>query len=971
MAKEDLLNASKFLDEPAGGLPPVDSTPTDSGLAPPEDLGVDLSVPVDSAETGVSVSDSLPKYWNFAGVETDIPMDKSTAAALVGFGDGFTDLWRGVEQLMGSEEAKSQLAAEKAAVNSLYNDPRFGTTARVGQVAGLLVDPIGFVVPGAKGKNLFQVATIGAATGTGYGLLGYVDEANGQTRAGNALIAGVTGGVLSPTLFAAGRQIMGFGSKMQKRAASSLLDTYKRQVWKFIENGATPKSARKMAQERMQWTTEDKARLIMASGKPFEMERARVALDDLGNEVRRSTGAPVFSRVQARQNYEALQSRTIKNVDAMMQQFSDTISKWRAGRVLNKIGRDVKDVAKSLGRGINKAVVPTVTRVAKIDPTIGKELISMEARVKMAQNRLHVKASAFLDEYRAMPTRVQREIQQHLQNQQHRKAYELFIKNGGTKGRWGEMQGIIKGLYKETKGVGYDLDKIPDYFPRRVKDVDGLAAHEDKAFNEELQLFRAQRRREPSDRELQAMINRITLKRSTGGFRTGSAFNKRRKDVLDMEEMAYYHELEPTFISYINDAVSDIERAKFLRRLGVKNTKFKTDGTDITDRLNEIIRTRRNEGRFGEEKVTELVDLLRSRFTSGEMAPSDAVQAFKNMTYISTLGNFKSAMTQLGDLAFSAHKNGIINTAIELMNRVPGIKRVVKRSHFRATKEQVGLEDAIQEFAGDRNGKKALDWILGKTGFKAMDRLGKETFLNAHLRKVKNRLNSEKYGVNEAARLRQQWRDIFGNETDKLIQDLKAGEFSDNVAVYLFNQLEEVQPIALSSMPQTYLDLPNGRIFYMLKSFTIKQLDLMRRDIFTKMAQGDIPGAFRGLTSLGTLFILANGTADTLKDFMTGKEVEFEDTLVDNVWKLLGINRYTADKAASKPFTSIVDTLAPPLSVYDRVYRAATDPHRIWEVSPFNGSQVLDKWFNNGEWTRTDNDRARSSVSQFHRTIDE
>ena len=37
-------------------------------------------------------------------------------------------------------------------------------------------------------------------------------------------------------------------------------------------------------------------------------------------------------------------------------------------------------------------------------------------------------------------------------------------------------------------------------------------------------------------------------------------------------------------------------------------------------------------------------------------------------------------------------------------------------------------------------------------------------------------------------------------------------------------------PINSTEMPLKYLKHPNGRVFYMLKTFTIKQFDVMRRD---------------------------------------------------------------------------------------------------------------------------------------------
>jgi hypothetical protein len=223
----------------------------------------------------------------------------------------------------------------------------------------------------------------------------------------------------------------------------------------------------------------------------------------------------------------------------------------------------------------------------------------------------------------------------------------------------------------------------------------------------------------------------------------------------------------------------------------------------------------------------------------------------------------------------------------------------------------------------------------------------------------------------EMGRLKQKWSPVFGDEIDNLIDDLKHKRLTDNVQVYLFDNLAEVQPISLSTMPQKYLDHPNGRLFYMLRSFTIKQLDLMRRDILTKLAEGRFKEGFGNFASLATLFVLANGTADMAKDFMTGKEIEMEDTMVDNVWKMVGLNRYTGDKVlAGTPGQAVIDMIAPPLTVWDRAIRSVGDPQKMWEVSPFNGLQIFDELLQTG-WTRSKSENNSAAWDSFHSTWDE
>ena len=93
--------------------------------------------------------------------------------------------------------------------------------------------------------------------------------------------------------------------------------------------------------------------------------------------------------------------------------------------------------------------------------------------------------------------------------------------------------------------------------------------------------------------------------------------------------------------------------------------------------------------------------------------------------------------------------------------------------------------------------------------------------------------------------------------------------------------------------------------------------------------------------------------------------------MVDNIWKLMGLNRYTGDRAISgTPGQAITDMLAPPFTVYDRIIRSAGDTQKMWEASPFNGLQIFDDMFNNGELTRTESDSYFNDLGKFHDSMD-
>jgi len=155
-----------------------------------------------------------------------------------------------------------------------------------------------------------------------------------------------------------------------------------------------------------------------------------------------------------------------------------------------------------------------------------------------------------------------------------------------------------------------------------------------------------------------------------------------------------------------------------------------------------------------------------------------------------------------------------------------------------------------------------------------MDTIGKEALLNAA---------HEKYmedAVKNPEKLKTKIEDIFGEETESVIEDLKAGKITDNVKLLVYSRLLDFQPAALSEMPEQYLKAGNGRVFYMLKTYTLKQFDVFRREVYNTFKNGDSQQkieAVKKLAYLSGLIVLSNAGADEIKDWMLGRETTLED----------------------------------------------------------------------------------------------
>ena len=161
--------------------------------------------------------------------------------------------------------------------------------------------------------------------------------------------------------------------------------------------------------------------------------------------------------------------------------------------------------------------------------------------------------------------------------------------------------------------------------------------------------------------------------------------------------------------------------------------------------------------------------------------------------------------------------------------------------------------------------------------------------------------------------------EMYEGKTSKIYNDIKNGDMTEDAKWHIFNRLTAVQPVGLSQMPAKFLDMKNGRIFYTLRSYQIKQLSSLRKQA-VKAIKGEtreerIEG-FKSLVTLGLLLVLANAGTDELKEFFSGRDEAFSDTVIDNILKLGMTNRYTM---SSRSKSTIAGTIwddfvsAPPL----------------------------------------------------------
>lgn len=321
-------------------------------------------------------------------------------------------------------------------------------------------------------------------------------------------------------------------------------------------------------------------------------------------------------------------------------------------------------------------------------------------------------------------------------------------------------------------------------------------------------------------------------------------------------------------------------------------------------------------GLISPSQEVEVRQILEARFN--QRGTHGLVQDVKNIGYIFTMGNPFSTITQIGDFAFTLYKNGAFNTML-------GIQKAI--SSNKISREDLGINKIAQEFESDSKTSKLVDKVFKIVGLNKIDSLGKESFINASFNRLQNEAKQAINNPNskEATKFYNYLNEIFGKETFEVMQDLNNGEVTDNVKYLLFSEISDFQPISLAEMPEAYLRSGNGRIFYMLKTYSIKLLDVYRNEVFKQFKKNPKEG-LENLIRLTFLVSMLGVGADTLKDFLMGREINLEETFIDNILKIAMFSKYQVDKSKREGIGRVImSSIIPPSNVIDDLQKDITD----------------------------------------------
>jgi len=573
------------------------------------------------------------------------------------------------------------------------------------------------------------------------------------------------------------------------------------------------------------------------------------------------------------------------------------------------------------------------TEISSVSKVIGGKLRNYDS-VSHAKTGTNLKeVEPFMEQFKLLPDLIKKEVTRHLNNRNYDAAKALARQhNSALVKEIDNVQNTLKKFKTELSEILPEAKLIDEgFFPRYTTDYTGLTktlnAAEKTQLKMALRAVAKSRNKGVADLtepERIDIINKIAqgykisyannklqiITPAVKAIGTGSSPTKARQiTTVTPEMMPYYANADEALSRYIRRATDFIEKKRFF---GAKNIVVDETGSiDINQSVAKLLNDELQKGNITDEGFDRLVDLIQVRFGAGEKSIGDVGQFIRDLGYAGTIGNPISALTQLGDLFTSAARYGLRNSVAAMVG-----PRNIKIA-------DVAIERVASEFDNPNKLAKRLDQLFTAVGFKAVDQLGKETILNASLRKFQGLAKSDK----GKAQLREEYKWLFGDDIESVLADLKDGIISDNVKAMSFSALADIQPVTRSEMAVNYLRNATGpvRLMYLLKSFTLKMYDLVRRDVYQKAKEGKVKEAATNATLLLGYLAAANVGTGVIKDVAQGREVDPTEIPDRALWSLLGVfglSKYTSERYLERGDVvgAVTNQLVPATPVIEAVF---------------------------------------------------
>lgn len=622
--------------------------------------------------------------------------------------------------------------------------------------------------------------------------------------------------------------------------------------------------------------------------------------------------------------------------------------------------REKKERKKKRGRLIRKFLQPASEFFGRINPDIAFLLSKYMTGLEAAQFRAASMVRNFQDGIAGIQNEADRselgrllsyspEPQQIAEGQHKeniRRRDELLIKYDLYNSFQLQVRPMLDQLYQEAKAAGLDINYLTEYFPRAIKDFQGLMKLYGKDVQNDFNAYieqeneRRQARGEKLITEAEKPIEfeiYLNQKKFVNPSRIPANIKERRSNIITKKAERFYYKPEVALGSYLNNMIVAIETQKLLGT--ATRTKMKPsvidgeaiktfDLSDGSGSLSRLIVKLLAEGKLSEDQMSNLEWGLVQFFNPHNASEFNIFELGRTLSYGTLLVEPTSTLSQMYDLAFNMMDNGVF----------PALRVMFGGEKVRMRDLGLDPDRLAADYPATASGKRQfLNDVVRKglslTGFRRMDQLMKETNLTANYRRFQR---TAKMSPNSGAfkKFRTELEFLVGSDADIVINDLKSGkEDSPYVRELLVRKLLETQPLNRFEMPLTVSSNPNTRMLYTMKSFMVKQMSLVGRkyvsvlfDRESTVSQRAV--AAKDLVKLLIIFQIVGLPVDFLKDLLAGRDVYPGDYSTNALLRIAGMSKYTIYQAEKEGIGGALESYFMPVGV-QQTFDMATDIGRI------------------------------------------
>jgi hypothetical protein len=409
-------------------------------------------------------------------------------------------------------------------------------------------------------------------------------------------------------------------------------------------------------------------------------------------------------------------------------------------------------------------------------------------------------------------------------------------------------------IREEAKANGIPMGDIGDALPSIVADVDGLLKYlgveERGRYGKMLEAARKAKADrvikaaeeagiEPPDRstialnsdeEVLVMSNYLTgIRNTTGkpGFLKGRSI-----ETVDKEMDQFYAPGSVALKRYYDRWVDYKLNKQFFGKVRPDLTPNEPIGGNIAKILAEDYKS----GRLDDDGLKRVQEAVRSLFHFDYKATNSLADKARKVQTFAMLSDISTAVIQFADLFTMAYAYGGPKGVINAFK--PG-KRVTLRDINLLENPNADIDDITKGIPkGGKIGRVVsatyeapLKYLLG-----GADKINKEGLLNSAKGFIADTVQNPE--TRRFKDLDSYYSKMYPERWPAMLEDLRKPEFregklTDNTAFFLRNELAKFQPIDLAGRAEGYAAAgPWGKTLYTLRSYAIKQLDIIRRDVY-------------------------------------------------------------------------------------------------------------------------------------------